>query len=132
MIVKNIEEMENILFPYAKNRYNIANAGFGGKLLKGLVGGRMNSLSHQIVQAFCRTIFSIQTEMFLRDITAAVLSETSHVIGFKPYSVSGEMTLNSDLYFQTMGELHNWFVMLAENGFLPGRYERFIGKFSKA
>ena len=138
MSSEEIQELESILSAYTKDRFSMsAKGGILGNIANKFVGGLIEELNKRLIQAFARALYNVDGEMYIKDITAAVVSEAAHMMGVNPIfitkttAVKAEQLFNADSIFRYQAEFHHWLIYLAEKGKLPGRYERFIGKFTR-
>ncbi|MHA1674086.1 MAG: hypothetical protein ACTSYI_10720 [Promethearchaeota archaeon] len=123
--------MESILYPYANDRFNMAQGGMAGRMLKRMVGGLYQKVAQQLVQAFVRALYSVHGEIYLNDLASAIISEVGYMMGSRPYTMTGQVSVTGDTFFQWQAEVHRWLIYLMELNELPGKYERFIGKFTR-
>ncbi|MHA1520310.1 MAG: hypothetical protein ACTSRK_09015 [Promethearchaeota archaeon] len=45
------------------------------------------------------------------------------------FAMTNQLSVNADTFYQWQAEVHRWLIYLTELNELPGKYERFIGKF---
>ena len=138
MSTTEIQSLESFLMPYAQERFNIGGSGILGNFAKSITGGKLSELATRLVQAYVRGLFNVFGEIYLRDFASAVISEAAYMMGIKPVfttvstTVRAEQFFTGDHFYHYQTEIHHWFIYLAENRKLPGKYERFIGKFSRS
>ena len=135
MSSEEMQDLESILLAYTKDRFDMSSkGGILGSFANKFAGSLINELEKRLVLAFVRALYNVDGEMYLRDITAAVVSEAGYMMGVSPIflakttSVKAEQLFTGDSIVRYQSEFHHWLIYLAEKGKLPGRYERFIGK----
>lgn len=127
MSEKEIQIIESRLMEFTKNRLNLS--GIAGSILRSIGGNILQSLHQRMIQAFSRAILSVQKAIYLHDLATAVISEVGYMMDVRPIKVTGRMITDSDTFYLWQTELHAWLIFLSSERLLPGRYERFIGRY---
>jgi hypothetical protein len=87
-----------------------------------------------IVRAFVRCINTVEEGLQIKDVLTIVLAEANLASDAPPFAIKvSDNFLNTfdsiDLKTMMESEIPRWFVYLQENSKLPGKYDRFTGKF---
>ena len=120
MTEKEIQELEEILIPFALDRLGMF-----------FVGKKFKKFYEWIVRAFIRCLFNITEESHLLEITTISIAEAYFMDEIKIFSAVDKsikqfLEESSQMMY---GEIHQWLIYLQEQGRLPGTYNRFSGKF---
>ena len=120
MLEKEIQELEEILLPFAL-----------GRLGKKFVSKKFNRFFEWIVRAYVRCLFNITDEIHLLEITTVAIAEAYYMDEIKIFSIYDSVIkqFTSTGTQMASGEIHHWFIYLQEKGKLPGIYNRFTGKY---
>ncbi|NPD89840.1 MAG: hypothetical protein HGN29_14095 [Asgard group archaeon] len=144
MSEREIKELEDLLLPFALERYNFDNYKMNmpmSRMMKSMVKSMAKSMVGNIiteqvtwlVRSFIRCLISISDEIYLKDLAAITLAEASYMAGIGPYGPfhrsfgSGGDRGGSEV--QIEAEVHVWLLYLLDNNKLPGIYERFTGRY---
>lgn len=130
------DSIEQFLIPYATNRLNEKSAKKVKNILKQTVHKEFLDYYAWMIKAFARCVFDLEGEIYLRDIITIIIAEANLATDAPPFKV---MLANN--FFSTFdamdfkafleSEVHRWLVYLQENSKLPGKYNRFTGKYEK-
>ena len=130
------ESLEQILSPFVTERFNQKEARGIKGILKKTVNNHIDDYFIWLVRAFVRCIVNIENEIYIKDITSIIVAEANLATEAPPFKVKVSYnffdtfeSLDFKLFLES--EVHRWLVFLQEKGKLPGRYERFTGKFKK-
>ena len=137
-----VEELEEILIPFALSRFDFDNyktnfpmGRMAMNMAKRMMGNWINDYVTWLVRAFTRCLVNVSDEIYLKDLAAVVLAEASFMQGIGPWGPF-QMQMGtgggdrSAMEPQVETEAHAWLLHLQEIGKLPGVYERFTGKYS--
>ncbi|MEA2069684.1 MAG: hypothetical protein U9O98_00160 [Asgard group archaeon] len=136
MSKKLIQEVEEILVPYVKARFNIEQSPLG-EIAKALASGYVKRYEEFVTwqaRAFVRCIISTQQELNLNDIADVIFSEAYNMMEFTPVRNAFQNNLETLAASKIIleAEIHNWFLYLEEKEMLLGEYNRFTGYFTPA
>lgn len=130
------DSIEQFLIPYATDRLNQKSAKTVRSILKRTVHKEFLDYYVWMIKAFTKCIFDIEGEIYLKDIITIIIAEANLATDAPPFRV---MLANN--FFDTFdsmdfkafleSEVHRWLVYLQENSKLPGKYNRFTGKYEK-
>jgi len=130
------DSIEQFLIPYATDRLNQKSAKTVKSILKRTVHKEFLDYYAWMIKAFARCVFDVEGEIYLRDIITIIIAEANLATDAPPFRV---MLANN--FFDTFdamdfkafleSEVHRWLVYLQENSKLPGKYNRFTGKYEK-
>ncbi len=140
MSEREIKEIEDLLLPFALERYNWDNyksnmpmSRMMKSIAKSMVGNIVTEQVTWLVRSFVRCLLSVSGEIFLKDLAAITLAEASYIAGigpFGPFNKSyGGGGDRGGSEVQIEAEVHVWFLFLIDNNKLPGIYERFTGRY---
>ncbi|MCE7749294.1 MAG: hypothetical protein GPJ51_12970 [Candidatus Heimdallarchaeota archaeon] len=120
MLEKEIQELEEILLPFAV-----------GRLGKMFVSKKFKRFFEWIVRAYVRCLFNITDEIHLLEITTVAIAEAYYMDEIKIFNVYDTVIKQFTTSGTQMasGEIHQWFIYLQEKEKLPGIYNRFTGKY---
>ncbi|NHJ25331.1 MAG: hypothetical protein EAX89_12190 [Candidatus Lokiarchaeota archaeon] len=136
MAEDNFEELEHFLMPYAIGRFEEKSVkGLKGVLKRMITKDFMDYLAW-VVRAFVRCICTVEESLHIKEILTIVLAEANLASNAPPFiiKVSDNFldTFDSiDLKTMMESEVHRWLVYLQESSKLPGKYNRFTGKYVK-
>ena len=130
------DSIEQFLIPYATDRLNQKSAKTVKSILERTVHKEFLDYYAWMIKAFARCVFDLEGEIYLRDIITIIIAEANLATDAPPFRV---MLANNFLStFDAMdfkafleSEVHRWLVYLQENSKLPGKYNRFTGKYEK-
>ncbi len=130
------DSVEQFLIPFATDRLNQKSAKTVKSTLKRTVHKEFLDYYAWMIKAFARCIFDVEGEIYLRNIITIIIAEANLATDAPPFRV---MIANN--FFSTFdsmdfkafleSEVHRWLVYLQENSKLPGKYNRFTGKYEK-
>ncbi len=130
------DSIEQFLSPYATDRLNQKSGKPVKNILKQTVHKEFLDYYAWMIKAFARCVFNLEGEIYLRDIITIIIAEANLATDAPPFRV---MLANN--FFSTFNaldfkaflesEVHRWLVYLQENSKLPGKYNRFTGKYEK-
>jgi len=131
------DSIEQFLIPYATDRLNQKSAKQVKSILMRTVHKEFLDYYAWMIKAFARCIFEVEGGIYLRDMITVIIAEANLATDAPPFRV---MLANN--FFKTFdsldfkafleSEVHRWLVYLQENSKLPGKYNRFTGKFEKS
>ncbi|MHA1116257.1 MAG: hypothetical protein ACTSRR_10020 [Candidatus Heimdallarchaeaceae archaeon] len=144
MSEKLIIELEELLIPYALERFSFQNNPAAqmiasNPLFKSMIKKTLTQAEDYISEfvswlckAFVRVIVSTDISIKLSDIASVILAESYLMMDLPPYGYvsSSKDGDKSDAKVMVEIEVHRWFVFLENEGKLPGRYNRFTGIYS--
>jgi len=130
------DSIEQFLIPYATDRLNQKSAKSVKNILKQTVHKEFLDYYTWMIKAFARCVFDVEGDIYLRDIITIIIAEANLATDAPPFRV---MLANN--FFSTFdamdfkafleSEVHRWLVYIQENSKLPGKYNRFTGKYEK-
>lgn len=130
------DSIEQFLIPYATDRLNQKSAKSVKNILKQTVHKEFLDYYTWMIKAFARCVFDVEGDIYLRDIITIIIAEANLATDAPPFKV---MLANN--FFSTFdamdfkafleSEVHRWLVYIQENSKLPGKYNRFTGKYEK-
>lgn len=92
MSEREIKELEDLLLPFALERYNWDNyrsnmpmSRMMKSMAKSMVGDIIIEQVTWLVRSFVRCLISISKEIYLKDLSAITLAEASYMAGIGPY-----------------------------------------------
>lgn len=135
MSEQEIEELEKFLIQFVIERFSQKNARSVVNVLSSGIPGKKEEVFEFLsflARAFIRCIISTKEYIYLKDITSVVFAEACMAKDLQPIYFIMSWSDSSAFYnpIPTMlSEIHRWLIYLEENGKLPGKYERFTGKF---
>lgn len=135
-MTESYDSVEQFLIPFATDRLNQKSAKTVKSTLKRTVHKEFLDYYAWMIKAFARCIFDVEGEIYLRNIITIIIAEANLATDAPPFRV---MIANN--FFSTFdsmdfkafleSEVHRWLVYLQENSKLPGKYNRFTGKYEK-
>ena len=130
------DSIEQFLIPYATDRLNQKSAKTVKSILERTVHKEFLDYYAWMIKAFARCVFDLEGEIYLRDIITIIIAEANLATDAPPFRV--KLANNFLSTFDAMdfkafleSEVHRWLVYLQENSKLPGKYNRFTGKYEK-
>ncbi|MHA1955191.1 MAG: hypothetical protein ACW96U_14725, partial [Candidatus Heimdallarchaeaceae archaeon] len=88
MSEREIKELEDLLLPFALERYNFDNYKMNmpmsrmmKSMAKSMVGNVITEQVTWLVRSFIRCLISISDEIYLKDLAAITLAEASYMAG---------------------------------------------------
>ena len=135
MSEQEIEELENFLIQFVIERFSQKNARSVVSVLTSAIPGKEKGVFEFIsflARALIRCIISTKENIYLKDISSVVFAEACVAKDLPPIRFRDRWSERSEFYNQIptiLSEIHRWLIYLEENGKLPGKYERFTGKF---
>ncbi|MHA1304793.1 MAG: hypothetical protein ACTSQE_15215 [Candidatus Heimdallarchaeaceae archaeon] len=144
MSEKLISELEQVLIPYALDRFSLNNnpaaammsSNFLFQKVLGSALDRAQSYIESFVtwlcRAFVRSIVNVEDKIKLSEISTVILAEAVLMLDLPPYGITSSSNNDdkSDTKVMVETEVHRWFVFLQDQGKLPGTYNRFTGIYS--
>jgi len=130
------DSIEQFLIPYATDRLTPKSAKRIISTLKRTVHKEFLDYYTWMIKAFARCVFDVEGAIYLRDIVTIIIAEANLATDAPLFKV--ELANNFFSTFDAMdfkafleSEVHRWLVYLQENSKLPGKYNRFTGKYEK-
>ena len=134
-----IFELERFLLAYTRDRFDISwNRVLGSSPLSTKKSVSFcTKLVESLVQALVKALYSVSDEIYLNDLANVVISQAAYMMRisliYKPtMKFRVEYIFKTESFLQYQAEIHHWLIYLAENNKLPGKYEKYLGKFSRA
>jgi len=128
--------LEQFLSPFVEERFSQKEARDIKGILKRTVSDHIEDYLIWLIRAFVRCIVNTENEIYIKDITSIIVAEANLATNAPPFKVKVSYnffdtfeSLDFKLFLES--EVHRWLVYLQEKGKLPGKYERFTGKFKK-
>lgn len=130
------ESIEQFLIPFATDRLTQKSAKKVMSILKRTVYKEFIDFHTWMIKAFTRCVFEVEGTIYLKDIVTIIIAEANLATDAPPFRI--QLANNFFDTFDALdfkafleSEVHRWLVYLQENNKLPGRYNRFTGKYEK-
>jgi len=130
------DSIEQFLIPYATDRLTQKSAKQVMSILSRTVYKEFLDYYTWMIKAFARCVFDVEGAIYLRDVVTIIIAEANLATDAPPFRV--QLANNFFDTFDALdfkvfleSEVHRWLVYLQENSKLPGKYNRFTGKYEK-
>ncbi|MBY9000145.1 MAG: hypothetical protein KGD64_04465, partial [Candidatus Heimdallarchaeota archaeon] len=122
-------------FDISKYQSGMPFAKMAQSMVKSMMGDYFKNYVTWLVRSFIRCLLNASEAIYLKDMAALIQAEAGYMTGIGPFGLFnsrfGQSTGSdrSSGEAMTEGEVHAWMIHLTENDKLPGRYERFTGRY---